>query len=200
VAGDLDDLIGSSVRGPAAWRRSGWFAKLFRYAGSSVVATVCSEATLVLLYGPAGVDPGVATILAWLAGALPNYWLNRRWAWQRTGRPSLRHELLPYIGIILVTLALATLATKGADAWLQHADVRSDVRVALVAATFLGVYVVMFVLRFFLLDRLFTRVAERLDHHHHAHDGDRQHDHHDPQDHPHERRTDPTDEPTRGTA
>jgi putative flippase GtrA len=191
VAGELEGLAESPARAPgstAAAGKPGWLAKLSRYAGSSVVATVCSEATLVLLYGPAGVDPGLATVLAWLAGALPNYWLNRRWAWQRRGRPSVRHELLPYTAIILLTLALATLATKGADAWLQHADVRSDVRVALVAATFLGVYVVMFVLRFFLLDRLFTRVAERLDHHDHHHDGQ------------HERRTDTTDEPTRGPA
>lgn len=144
-----------------------WYRRAARYAGGSVVATVCSEVTLVALYGPLHLDPGLSSALAWLAGAVPNYWLNRSWAWQRRGRPSLRHEVLPYVLIIATTLALATLATRAMDAWLQHAGTRPDVRVALVAGTFLGVYVAVFVLRFLLLDRLFARVAARFDHHHH---------------------------------
>jgi putative flippase GtrA len=65
-------------------------SKLLRYLGSSLVATVCSELTFVVLYGPCHVGTAYASLLAWLAGAVPNYWLNRRWAWQRTGRPRFR--------------------------------------------------------------------------------------------------------------
>jgi putative flippase GtrA len=95
----------------------------------------------------------------WLAGAVPNYWLNRRWAWRRTGRPSVRTELLPYTTIVLLTLLLATGSTHLLDAWLQHLGTQASLRVALVAVAYLGVYVVMFVLRFVLLDRLFEKVA-----------------------------------------
>lgn len=128
-----------------------------RYFGSSVVAAGCSELTLVLLYGVLHVSTGWASALAWSAGALPNYWLNRSWAWRLRGRPSLRGEVLPYALIVGVTLLLAWLGTSAADAWLRDAAVSSEVRVVLVAATFLGVYVVMFALRYVLLDRLFTR-------------------------------------------
>lgn len=137
----------------------GWLPKAARYAGGSVVATVCSELAFVLLYGPLHVTPGWSSVVAWLAGAVPNYWLNRAWAWRRRGRPSLRAELLPYALIVGFTLVLATLATRAADGALAGADISSGVRVSLVAATFFGVYVVMFVLRFFLFDRLFARLA-----------------------------------------
>ncbi|MBV9832641.1 MAG: GtrA family protein, partial [Marmoricola sp.] len=132
--------------------------KVATYLGGSAVAAVSSEVALLLLYGVLGASTSVASVVAWLAGAIPNYWLNRSWTWQQRGRPSLRREVLPYVTIILVTLLLATLTTEGADAWLRGTDVSQDVRVVLVAAVFLGVYVVMFFLRFFLLDRLFTRV------------------------------------------
>lgn len=160
----MTDLPTHESGAPARSRRLRWLGRVARYTGGSVVATVCSEATLVVLYGPLDVDPSLAAVLAWLAGALPNYWLNRRWAWGRRDRPSLRHEVLPYAAIIAVTLALASVATRAVDAWLVHLGTRSDLRVTLVAAAFLGVYVVMFVLRFFMLDRLFARVAAKFDH------------------------------------
>jgi putative flippase GtrA len=140
-------------------------SKLLRYLGSSVVATVCSEVTFVLLYGPIHVGTTSASLLAWLAGAVPNYWLNRRWAWQRTGRPRFRTELLPYITIVLMTLLLATGTTHLLDVWLQHLGTKASLRVGLVAIAYLGVYVVMFALRFVLLDRLFERVAHHEAHH-----------------------------------
>jgi putative flippase GtrA len=135
--------------------------KLLRYFTGSVVATVCSEVVFVLLYGALGVGTASSSVLSWLAGAIPNFWLNRSWAWQRTGRPSLRGEILPYLGIILTTLILATLLTHLADAWLHDRGVSSSVRITLVAGVFLGTYVGVFVLRFFLLERLFRRLQLR---------------------------------------
>jgi putative flippase GtrA len=155
-------------RAAAKSRRGGLVAKVLRYAGGSVVATGCSELTLVVLYGFLHVSPVWSTCLAWVAGAVPNYWLNRRWAWQRTGRPSFRTELLPYIMIVLMTLLLATGITHLLDGWLHHLGTPASLRVGLVAIAYLGVYVVMFALRFLLLDRLFERVAQHEARHHAA--------------------------------
>jgi putative flippase GtrA len=132
--------------------------KLLRYFTGSVVATVCSEVAFVVLYGLLDVGTSWSSVLSWLAGAVPNFWLNRNWAWQRTGRPSLRREVLPYAAIIVATLVLATVLTHEADAWLHHERVSHSTRVAIVAAVFLGTYVVVFALRFVLLERLFRRL------------------------------------------
>jgi putative flippase GtrA len=143
---------------PATQERLGLAPKLLRYFTGSVVATVCSEVTFVVLYGLFDVGTTWSSVLAWLAGAVPNFWLNRSWAWQRTGRPSLRREVLPYAVIIVATLLLATLMTHAADVWLHHQGVSSSVRVVVVATVFLGTYVVVFALRFLLLERLVTRL------------------------------------------
>ena len=131
-----------------------------RYLGGSVVAAGCSEVTLVVLYGLLHLAPGPASCLAWLAGAVPNYWLNRSWAWRRRGRPDVRREVVPYVVIVGTTLALATLLTGAVDRWSRDST-GSTARVVLVAGTFLSVYVAMFVLRFALFDRLFTRLDDR---------------------------------------
>ena len=136
----------------------GLVPKLLRYFTGSVVATASSEVVFVLLYGVLAMGTIWASVLSWLAGAVPNFWLNRNWAWQRTGRPSLRHEVLPYAVIIVTTLVLATIATGIADRWLHQQGTSSSLRVVLVAAVFLGVYVAVFVVRFFLLERLFSRL------------------------------------------
>lgn len=133
---------------------------LLRYFTGSVVATVCSEVCFVLVYGALGFGTTWSSVVSWLAGAIPNFWLNRTWTWQRRGRPGLWNEVLPYAVIILATLLLATVATHVADAWLHDQGVAHSLRVAMVAAAFLGTYVAIFALRFVLLDRLFARLHE----------------------------------------
>jgi putative flippase GtrA len=145
---------GASATAPAP---HGLVPKLLRYTTGSVIATVCTEVAFVLLYGLLAMGTTWASVLAWLAGAVPNFWLNRTWTWQRTGRPSLRHEVLPYVVIVVTTLVLATVATALADRWLQQQGATSSLRVGLVAAVFLGVYVAVFAVRFVLLERLFGR-------------------------------------------
>lgn len=144
--------------GPARLRglRSGLTGKVLRYGAGSIVATVCSQATFLLLYGPIGTSTTVASVLAWFAGAVPNYWMNRSWTWGRRGRPSLRRELLPYAAIILGTLLLAILATAAAAAVLDRTSVSHAVATFLVSGTYFLVYAVMFVFRFLLFDRLFS--------------------------------------------
>lgn len=130
--------------------------KVMRYGASSLIATVCSEVTFLLLYGVADTSTTVASVLGWLAGAGPNYWMNRSWAWGRRGRPSLRREVLPYLVVILTTLGLAVVATGAASSALHSMDVPNLVRTVLVGGVFLLVYVLVFILRFFLFDRLFA--------------------------------------------
>lgn len=144
--------VGDVAIGP----RFGQFGKLLKFGASSVVATVCSETTFLLLYGPAHTSSTVASVAAWLAGAIPNYWINRTWTWRRRGMPSLRRELIPYAAIVFGTLGLAIAATAGGDSLLRDAGVSAAARTILVGGIYFGVYAVMFIIRFFLFDRIFA--------------------------------------------
>ena len=64
-------------------------------------------------------------------------------------------------GVLWVTLLLATVLTAAVDGWARDTATGPTARVVLVAGTFLAVYVVMFGVRFLLLDLLFTRLDRR---------------------------------------
>ncbi|MEJ5868297.1 GtrA family protein [Pseudokineococcus sp. 5B2Z-1] len=133
-------------------------ARLLRYAGGSGVATVCSALAFALLYGPLDASTTTATVLGWLAGAVPNYVINRSWVWRVEGRPSVRRELVPYVAVVLLTLALASGATALTEALLERAGAADAVLFASVNIAFLGVYAVMALVRYAVLHQLFRRL------------------------------------------
>ncbi|GAA4618861.1 GtrA family protein [Saccharopolyspora hordei] len=126
---------------------------LSRFAAASVVATTISQLVFLVVYA-LGAVPVAATVTAWLAGAIPNFTLNRR-TWGSTGRAGLRGEVLRYAVISVTTALLAALATHHADdlARTVFPDARSA-QVAVVWGAFLGTYAVMFVVKFVLVDRV----------------------------------------------
>jgi putative flippase GtrA len=133
---------------------------LVRYSASSVIAGTISEFAFLACYW-LGTAPMVASVVAFAAGAVPNYVLNRRWAWRRKGRPDRTRELLPYVVIVVITAAAAALITTAADHLLRHRVDSHALQTVLVSAAFLGTYGVMFVLKFVLFDRLvFARPAQ----------------------------------------
>ena len=123
-----------------------------RYAGASVVAGIISEVVFVVTYWFAA-NPLVASLVAFVAGAVPNYLMNRYWAWQRRGRPDRSRELLPYVVIVIITALIAILMTTAADRWVREHVTAHALQVTLVAIAFLATYGTMFVLKFVLFDR-----------------------------------------------
>ncbi|GAA5108542.1 GtrA family protein [Haloechinothrix salitolerans] len=124
-----------------------------RYTGASVVAAATSEAAILTAYG-LGLTAFVASVIAFVSGAIPNYVLNRRWAWQQRGRADRKRETLPYVVIVIVTALTAIGVTTLADHWAQsHVDSHTW-RTMIVGAVYLGTYGFMFILKFVLFDRL----------------------------------------------
>lgn len=125
-----------------------------RFAAGSAVAFGCSELAFLLLYGALGVSAAASGGAAFLAGAVPNFLLQRYWTWKRSGRIAVRGELLPYVAVIAVNGLLATAVTAGVDRMLAPALQHHGARTALLAVTFAGAYVLLYALKFVLLDRL----------------------------------------------
>ena len=89
----------------------------------------------------------MATLVAWLAGAVPNYLLSRRWAWGRQG------QLLPYAMIVIGSAVTAALVTTATDHLVQGIDSHAW-KTVLVTGSYFGTYGVLFILKFVLFDRL----------------------------------------------
>ena len=139
--------------GPAVSAKLGIF---LRYGAGSLVAMGCSEIVLVGSYDVAGAGPLTAAIAAWAAGALPNYVLNRRWAWrsQRDGQGGRGRELALYWAITLSTAAAAIGMTTGMDAWVRGSVTSRGEQSLLLATVYLFSYGIVFIAKFVLFDRL----------------------------------------------
>jgi putative flippase GtrA len=124
-----------------------------KYSASSVIATVVSQVAFALCYW-FGTPAIVATLVAWLSGAVPNYVLNRRWTWGRSG------QKLPYTIIVIGSAVTAAVVTSVTDHLVQPVDSHA-LETLLVTGSYLGTYAVLFIVKFVLFDRLVFAQSSR---------------------------------------
>ena len=128
-------------------RRSALGVRITRYTIGSIVAAATSAVVFAVLY-IFGVGTTACSVIAFIAGAVPNWALNRRWAWQMKGRVDWGREVLGYI----VVSALTLLASSEATAWTSHQvmslPAHYGLRATLVTASYLAVFAVLFAIRF----------------------------------------------------
>lgn len=149
--GSRDEGSGATARS-----RSQYWRLLSRFAAASVVATGISQVAFLGSYA-VGAPALISTVLGWLAGAVPNFVLNRR-TWGGGGRAALRGEIVRYAAMSIGTALLAALATDAAEE-LAKAEFPHDraPQVAIVWGAFVATYLVMFVVKFLIVDRfIFT--------------------------------------------
>ncbi len=132
--------------------RSPLAGRLTRYSIGSAVALLTSVVTFALLL-EAGIGTTICSVLAFLAGAIPNWILNRRWAWRVSGRVSLPREVLGYAVISLLALGASAGATGLAQAHVGSLSAVQDVRVAIVTAVYVAVQAALFAAKFLAYER-----------------------------------------------
>jgi putative flippase GtrA len=125
---------------------------LLRYSASSIVATAISQLAFLACYW-IGTSATVASVIAFAAGAVPNYLLNRRWAWGRTGPAHPTREVLPYVVITLASLVVISFLTTLADAWIRDMTELHSLRTLLAGTAYLAANGFTFILKFVLFDR-----------------------------------------------
>lgn len=145
-----------AVRLHDLWRQPG-VQRFWRYALGSVIAFGASESAFLTVYGLELGSPRAATFWAFAAGIPTNYVLNRRWAWQRRGRPSLRREVLPYALVVATSIVASAAGTTAVDGWLETTAVPRVAQILLVGATFALINGGLFLGKYVLLDRLVFR-------------------------------------------
>jgi putative flippase GtrA len=130
-----------------------------RYGTVSLVATATSLTVLGVLVSTTTIPAGVANVLATAAGTFPSFELNRRWVWGRTGRRSLRAELVPFWVLSFTGLSLSTLAVSLAAASAGAAGLDGFPRTAAIEAANVGAWGSLWVAQFLILDRFLFRSA-----------------------------------------
>jgi putative flippase GtrA len=125
--------------------------RVTRFAISSAAAAGTSAVVFPVLY-VLGVSTTACTIIAFFAGAIPNWTLNRRWTWKVQGRVAFGREVLAYLVISAATLVALSAATGLTDRAVRHLPAHDGIRVVLVTASYFLVLAVLYGVRFFLYE------------------------------------------------
>ncbi|MGH3321108.1 MAG: GtrA family protein [Streptosporangiaceae bacterium] len=140
-----------------AWqlRRSHHVVRLTRYGIGSAVGAVVAEAVFVLSYALFDhITPTMASAIAFFAGAVPKYFLNRDWVWgERDGSRRWR-ELARYAAVVVFSIAVSATTTTLVEARAGAVSGDHSVRVLLVGATYAVTFVVLFFVRYIVFDKL----------------------------------------------
>lgn len=134
------------------WRASAHSVKITRYALGSLVALLTSVLVFALLY-VMGVGTTTDSIVAFFAGAVPNWMLNRRWAWERDGKIEVAREVVGYSIVSLLAVLASSLGTGWAQRQVQGIPAHHGIRVALVTGAYVLVQALLFVVKYVIYDR-----------------------------------------------
>lgn len=131
--------------------------KLVRYSMASMVGVITGQAALLICYVGFGMAAIPANVVSCVAGGIPNYAINRAWTFDKHGKNSLTREVIPFWSMAFAGLILSTVAV----AW---ADRRFDGNAVAVAAANIGSFGLLWVAKFFVLDRvLFAPLAKSIE-------------------------------------
>ena len=137
--------------------RSQLVARFGKFAIASVLSTLVSQVTLMGVYGLGGRTALVASVCAFAAGAVPNFLINRRWAWGRKGRQGMARELLPYLIVVIAGGVASTGLITLADSLLEPVLASRGWRTLALDGVYVASYGLLFIVKFALLDRLVFR-------------------------------------------
>lgn len=129
--------------------------KGLKYSMVSVVNLVVGQALLLICQYAFGFSPTEANVVAVCISAVPAYYLSRRWVWGRSGRSSFKREVLPFWIFVAIGLVFSTVSVKVMHtAWeLRYPTVEQPT--IFTNITNIAAFGFLWVLRFFLFDRLF---------------------------------------------
>lgn len=125
--------------------------RVTKFAIASAIAAGTSAIVFPVLY-VLGLSTTACTIIAFFAGAIPNWTLNRRWTWKVQGSVAWGREIVAYLVISGSTLVVLSLATGLTDHAVQGIPAHHGLRVVLVTASYFGMLAVLYGVRFFLYE------------------------------------------------
>jgi len=155
LTSEAEATANEETRGP----RSALIRRFVRYGSVSAISTVISLVTLGILVGALGAPAVLSNVIATGVATGPSFELNRRWVWAQTGQRSIRRQAVPYFLLSFVGLIVSTVAVHVAADATAHST-RLVHTAAVEIATILS-YGALWLVQFFLCDRLLFRVRPR---------------------------------------
>ena len=132
--------------------------KLVRFVLVSIVSAIISFLLLAIIYGGLHLWSEVpSTLVATILASIPNYYLNRRWVWGKSGRSRVWREWIPFWSITILGLVLALAAAALARNFSNAHDLDHVARTVVLLASNLIAFGSRWILKFVILNRVFRQ-------------------------------------------
>jgi putative flippase GtrA len=147
------EILAEFIRKHPWWQwltRTPFSAKMTKYALSSVIAFLLSDLAFAFCYWLFGGRTTPSSVVAFFAAAIPNWIMNRRWAWQQTGRAPAK-QIVSYAAVSAIVLLVTSLATGRTNYWVKHSGHIANhhgLRLIIVTGSFVLVTVILFFAKF----------------------------------------------------
>jgi putative flippase GtrA len=149
-----------------AWLQTHEGRKLFRYSMVSAISTIVSFVVILLVYGVFHWWSEVpSTIFGNVVATFPSYWLNRQWAWGKSGRSHFLKEVLPFWVMAVLGIAVAIVGAALARHIGLHYKLSHGELTALVLAANIVSFAVFWLLKLLVFNRMFKVELEEFDEH-----------------------------------
>lgn len=152
----------SRLRAFYHWLHTHEGRKIFRYSMVSVISTAVSLFVIAIVYGVLRLWSEVpSTIFGNAVATFPSYWLNRQWAWGKSGRSHFVKEVMPFwimsaAGIAFSIIGASFAKHAGNTLKLDHIEQTLLVMIANVMS-----FAIFWVLKLLVFNRVFkTELAE----------------------------------------
>jgi putative flippase GtrA len=136
-----------------------WYAtphgtRLVRYTLVSVVAVPIGLIFDIIALDLFHWSPGWSGIFGAAWGAVPSYYLNRTWAWGKSGRSHLWKEIVPFwvIAFIGVLFAGWTQGLAGHD--VKHHDITGLLRQIIILGAYLAGFGVLWLVKYVIFNKV----------------------------------------------
>jgi putative flippase GtrA len=138
--------------------------RMVRYTLVSAVAVPVGSVFYLVALQLFGWSPGWSGVFGASAGAVPSYYLNRSWAWGKTGKSHLWKEVLPFWVLALIGVLFSGWTQSLASHFVKHHGIHDLSRVVILYAAYIGGFGVLWIGKYFIFNKVLFVVG-----HHHPH-------------------------------
>jgi putative flippase GtrA len=123
-------------------------------AGKKAVRYTLASVTFVIAFGVVRASARSSAITATAIGSVPSYYLNRYWAWGKSGRSHFWKEIVPFWVIAFIGLAFSTWSSDAAETYVNHHHYSHLVKTLMVTGAYFGAFALLWVAKFVIFNKL----------------------------------------------
>jgi putative flippase GtrA len=158
--------VQSRLRALNEWLHTHEGRKLFRYSMVSVISTAVSLITIGIVYGVFHLWSTVpSTVFGNSVATFPSYWLNRQWAWGKSGRSHFWKEVAPFWFMSAAGIAFSIIGATLAGHFGQTHHLHHLAKTALVEGFNVLSFAIFWVIKLLIFNRMFKVELQEFDEH-----------------------------------